>query len=354
VRSIDLDDYDYELPEALIAPAPAPHRADSSLMLVGPDRGAVVPFSRLPESLEAGDLLVLNNTRVVPCRLTRRRHTGGQVEVFVLGPTNGGWHDGPGPVQLHVLTRPGRKLSEGEPLGDIVLNRRRDDGSWDATAALTGTLLEWVQGNGAVPLPPYITRRRRTLGMDDLGPEDEARYQTVYAEHPGAVAAPTAGLHFTPLLFEELASRGVETAFVTLHVGIGTFKPLDEQSAQRDHLHGERYAIGPDLPGALTRARRVIAVGTTTLRALEDQASRFGPRAAAEGAYTTNLFIKPGFAFGTTDRLITNFHLPRSSLLVLVSAFAGQETIRRAYADAIDRELRFYSYGDAMLLTRRP
>lgn len=353
MTAIQLDDYDYVLPDALIAHEPAATREGSSLMIVrDANHREVVPFVALEDHLQPGDLLVFNNTRVVPGRLQRHRATGGRVEIFVLGPTSGGWDAGPGEVGLHVLARPGRKLKPGERLGDVTLVSRRDDGSWNASADLSTDLLTWLERHGGVPLPPYIVKRRKDLGLPELAERDVERYQTVYASTPGAVAAPTAGLHFSDGLLEKLRERGVKTAFVTLHVGIGTFKPLDEETARGDKLHEEWYEVGPELEAALTAARRVIAVGTTSARALEDQARRFGPRAARPGAWTTQLFIKPGYDFGTVDGLITNFHLPRSSLLVLVSALAGADTIRAAYADAVAKRLRFYSYGDAMLLLR--
>ncbi len=348
-----LSDYDYHLPDALIAHQPAAQRDASSLMLVrGPEEREVVPFHDLGRELGEGDLLVFNDTRVVPCRLERHRSTGGRVEIFVLGPVDGRWDAGPGPVAVHVLAKPSRKLRDGERLGDVQLVSRRDDGSWDAQIDVASTLAEAMEDSGTVPLPPYIVRRRRELGLSALSDADTSRYQTVYARQPGAVAAPTAGLHFSTELLASLGRQGVQTATVTLHVGIGTFKPLDENTAQGDKLHKEWYEVGDGLAAQLSAARRVIAVGTTSARALEDQASRFGPRRTQAGAWSTQLFIKPGYDFGTVDALVTNFHLPRSSLLVLVSAFAGAQTIRAAYEDAVARKLRFYSYGDSMLLLR--
>jgi S-adenosylmethionine:tRNA ribosyltransferase-isomerase len=353
VTILRLEDYDYHLPEALIAHAPAARRDTSSLMLVrGPAARTVVPFHALAQELSAGDLLVFNDTRVVPCRLERRRVTGGRVEVFVLGPLDGRWDAGPGRVDVHVLAKPSRKLRVGERLGDVELTGRREDGSWDAQIDVETTLADTIAASGSVPLPPYIVRRRRELGLPAAEPTDHVRYQTVYASEPGAVAAPTAGLHFTHEMLATLRASGVETAAVTLHVGIGTFKPLDHTTAQGDKLHEEWYSVRDGLGPKLAAARRVIAVGTTSARALEDQAARFGPRQARPGSYATRLFIKPGYTFGTVDALVTNFHLPRSSLLVLVSAFAGAETIRAAYRDAVETGLRFYSYGDSMLLHR--
>jgi S-adenosylmethionine:tRNA ribosyltransferase-isomerase len=362
-----VDGYDYELPAELIAHQPAAQRAASQLMICAPGQPRrVAPFSHIVDEVQPGDLVVFNDTRVVPCRLHGRKPTGGRVEVFVLSPLDAGWDhalSGEG-VLVHALVRsnkppkPGLVLELEGVQGVTATLEGRQEASWRVRLRGQGQLLEVMQEAGKTPLPPYITSRRRALGQDEVQDGDKERYQTVYAAKPGAVAAPTAGLHFTPEVLEALKARGVELGFVTLHVGIGTFKPLGDDGLQRDELHREVYLISQELQRQVeavqARGGRLIAVGTTSARALEDQARRWQAPRVQAGAWETRLFIKPGYTWRLVQGLVTNFHLPRSSLLVLVAALMGYEPMRQAYQGALRRKLRFYSYGDAMLLWRSP
>ncbi len=346
-RELTVADFDYELPHELIAQHPLPDRAASRLLHVARDRLTDLAFTDLERLVARGELLVFNDTKVIKARLLGRKPTGGKVEVLVERIVE--------PRRALALVRtshapkPGQTFVFGDrdPVAATVLGRERDF----FVLAFDGEVLAALERHGHVPLPPYIAH------PDDA--EDAARYQTVYAARPGAVAAPTAGLHFTQPLLERLRARGVEFAHVTLHVGAGTFQPVRVERI-RDHvMHSEWYEIAPAAADAIDRAlaagRRVTAVGTTSLRALESAAidTTDGVRVRS-GARETQLFVVPGFRFRVVDRLITNFHLPRSTLLMLVSAFAGIERIRSAYAHAIAQRYRFFSYGDAMLLERGP
>ncbi|HEY6016984.1 MAG TPA: tRNA preQ1(34) S-adenosylmethionine ribosyltransferase-isomerase QueA [Gaiellaceae bacterium] len=306
---------DYELPPELVAQHPAERRDESRLLVYDRASGAVRHrrFRDLPEELPAGALVVVNDTRVVPARLKLRRETGGAVEVLLVERLGGEEWEG--------LARPSRKLRAGERLGPVELLEPLGEGRW--RLRLHG------RPDGEMPLPPYIHER-----LDE--PE---RYQTVYAVEEGSAAAPTAGLHFTP---ELLARLDVER--VTLHVGLDTFRPLAVDDLADHVLHGERYEVRPEAWERIRPAPEVVAVGTTTVRTLETLA-RGGPLAGR-----TDLFVTPGFEFLRVDRLLTNFHLPRSTLLALVMAFAGVEETRRLYRLAVEERYRFYSFGDAMLV----
>ncbi len=339
------DFLDYDLPEHLIAQEPCPERDRSRLMVVRRSAGSIEPhvFADLPDLLGPGDLLVLNDTRVIPARLIgRRARTGGKWEGLFLRETSEGlW-------ELMSQTR--GRLTEGEtvviePGGlELTLVRRTPERRWLARPHEAGPAFELLRRYGQVPLPPYVRKGRAAEA-------DAERYQTVYAARPGAVAAPTAGLHFTPRVFERLAERGVGRAFVTLHVGEGTFAPIQVDEVARHQMHrewGELPARAADeILACRQRGGRVVAVGTTSVRVLETVAATGPPR---EWCGETNLFIYPPYEFRLVDALVTNFHLPRTSLLCLVSAFAGVELIRCAYSAAIAEGYRFYSYGDAMLL----
>jgi S-adenosylmethionine:tRNA ribosyltransferase-isomerase len=312
MRSSELD---YDLPPELIAQHPAGQRDRSRLLVYERVARAVRHrrFSELPEELVRGELVILNDTRVVPARIRLTRPTGGQAEVLLVERLEGDVWEG--------LARPSRRLRAGQQLGPVELLEPLGEGRW--RLRLTG------EPDGEMPLPPYITEPLR----------DPGRYQTVYARETGSAAAPTAGLHFTPELLERL-----DTERVTLHVGLDTFRPLTEEVLEEHELHGERYEVSADSWARIEAAERVLAVGTTTVRVLESLA-RGLPLSGR-----TDLFITPGFEFRRVDALLTNFHLPRSTLLALVMAFAGVEETRRLYRLAIEERYRFYSFGDAMLI----
>lgn len=337
-----LSDFDFDLPPDLIAQVPSAVRSGSRLLDVGPGDPVDRRFTDLPGLLAPGDLAVFNDTRVIRARLHGRKPSGGRVEMLVerIVADDRAW------VQMRAshLPRPGGFVDLAAGARAEVL--RRDARFFDVRFQGTGPLVDWLEAHGEVPLPPYIAHA--------AGAEDAHRYQTVYAAVPGAVAAPTAGLHFDEAALAALAARGVERAAVTLHVGAGTFQPVTAEDPAAHRMHAEWFRIPAATVQAIARTRarggRVLAVGTTSLRALESAARDDG--SVAEGAAETSLFILPGYAFRVVDRLLTNFHLPRSTLLMLVSAFAGLGTIRAAYAHAIRARYRFYSYGDAMLLRR--
>jgi S-adenosylmethionine:tRNA ribosyltransferase-isomerase len=341
------DEFDYHLPPHLIAQAPLAERDQSRLMVLRRD-GATLEhhvFRELPTLLKPGDLLVMNNTRVVPARLLGRRvRTGGKWEGLFLGSMqDGAW-------ELMCQTR--GRLVHGEIIAidpgplELTLICQAESGTWIArpNEPFQKSPFELLDTYGHVPLPPYIRK-----GVDT--PEDRERYQTVYADHPGAVAAPTAGLHFTPRVLDDMNRRGVQHTFVTLHVGAGTFQPIKSENIEEHRMHAEWGKLDDNAVTAIHECRerggRVIAVGTTTVRVLESAAAGGALRA---GFGEIDCYIYPPYRFRVVDALITNFHLPKSSLLVLVSAFAGVENIRRAYREAIERGYRFYSYGDAMLI----
>jgi S-adenosylmethionine:tRNA ribosyltransferase-isomerase len=347
---VDLTLFDFDLPDASIAQEPAPER-DASRLLVLPRRASLetLPaalehrsFKDLPSLLRAGDLLVLNETAVFPARLLgKRAKTGGKAEVLLLSPlTENRWE---ALVKTKGTLVPGEAIDVSSTEGGAALVFEGWLGEGRARVAFPeGTdPFEVAARVGHVPLPPYVRR-------DADSAADRARYQTVYAREPGAVAAPTAGLHFTKAIFEALEQRGVLTARLVLHVGLGTFQPVRVERVEEHKMHSERYAI-PDatreaLAAARREGRRIVACGTTTVRALES----FAASGAAQGS--TEIFIYPPRDFALVDALITNFHLPRSTLLMLVSAFAGRERVLAAYREAIARGYRFYSYGDAMLI----
>jgi S-adenosylmethionine:tRNA ribosyltransferase-isomerase len=345
---MDLNDFAYELPDALIAPFPSRDRAASRLLVLERRSGRITHavFSQLPSFLDPGDLLVLNDTRVFPARLRGVKSSGGKVEILLLeqfpAPGRNLWL---ALVDAAKRPRVGSLLRfDGGLTAEVIgaLGRGRFGlefvGTEDVTAAL-GRL-------GEMPLPPYVTRRR------DLEELDRERYQTVYAVHDGAIAAPTAGFHFTPELFADLARRGILRTTLTLHVGPGTFQPVRAQQVENHRMEGERYILSSEAAAAVVGAKRdghrVIAVGSTSTRTLEWVARERGQILADEGI--ARLFLHPGDSFRVIDALITNFHLPGSTPLILVAAFAGLELTRRAYNEAIEQCYRFYSYGDAMLI----
>jgi len=337
---LHMQPWDFALPDEAIARYPVARRSASRLMHLPRDGSSVAHrnFTDLPSLLRTGDLLVGNNTRVMPARLAARRRTGGAVELLLLSP-------GPGPIL--ALAKPMRRLKVGETLeveggARATILRRAEDGQIEI--ALDTDPVALMEHVGQMPLPPYLDREAEDL--------DRQRYQTVYAGPLGAAAAPTAGLHFNDALLEALEDQGIGFTTLTLHVGIGTFRPLRAEDLDRGLLHPERYDISPETVAAIaaTRARggRVVAIGTTSARALES-ATRTGHIPGA-GPGQTRLFIRPPYEFKAIDGLITNFHLPRSSLLMLVGALIGRKRLMDAYTTAVETGYRFYSYGDAMLL----
>jgi S-adenosylmethionine:tRNA ribosyltransferase-isomerase len=347
-----MDLFDYELPPERIAQFPAARRDESRLLIVDRRAGTWrdARFSDLVAQLAAGDLLVVNETAVFPARLFARRPTGGEVEFLLVRPLDGADPELAEGRRWEALTRPGRKARRGDALelldregrrsgARVIVESKSEAGYRRIRLEVPGEPWAWIAAHGHVPLPPYIAR-------PDVE-QDRTRYQTVYARRRGAVAAPTAGLHFTPELLDRLSAHGVDRAALTLHVGPGTFRPVTAESAEEHVMDPEWYRIPLEAAAALARARarggRIVAVGTTTVRALESAAP-----ASTQG--WTDLFLRPGHEFRRVDAMITNFHLPRSTLLLLVAAFAGTELMLAAYRHAVDAGYRFYSYGDAMLI----
>jgi S-adenosylmethionine:tRNA ribosyltransferase-isomerase len=348
----DLAAFDYELPPELIATEPLPRRDASRMLVVDrrTERFEHRSIGDLPEILRPGDRLVLNDTRVVPARLFgARKATGGKWEgLFLEVDAAGHWrligHAG-GRLQSGetLVISPAHRLDSSDRLELTLLNCDAE-GIWTATATSSQNAVELLEQFGTVPLPPYI-HRKLGAGLD------WERYQTTFAARPGAVAAPTAGLHFTPELLARCEQQGIPQTFVTLHVGIGTFRPISVERLSDHAMHGEWCELSTDASALLNQTRtaggRIVAVGTTTVRTLETSC-RDGSFVSFSG--TTNLFIRPPYRFGGVDCLLTNFHLPRSTLFVLVSSLAGLELMQRAYREAIREGYRFYSYGDAMLV----
>ena len=335
-----LSDFDFKLPPERIAQTPLPDRSASRLLQLDGDQITDRHFADIVDQFKAGDLLVMNDTRVLKARFFGVKESGGNVEVLVervLDPRTV-----LAQVRASKSPKPGNRIRLADAF-DVTAGERAGE---FFTLHFEGDVFELIEAHGRLPLPPYIDH-----AADEF---DEQRYQTVYSKEPGAVAAPTAGLHFDQPLLDKLAAKGIGIAYVTLHVGAGTFQPVRVETLSEHKMHTEWYTVPQATVDAVRAAKvagkDVIAVGTTSLRALES-ASQAGQLAA--GSADTALFITPGYTFKTVTRLITNFHLPKSTLLMLVSAFAGFEEIRMAYAHAIASEYRFFSYGDAMLLTTR-
>ena len=369
-----LSDFQFELPQELIAQQPLPHR-DASRMLIL-DRRKLAwedsTFNSLPELLHGDELIVVNNARVIPARLFGRREgvrseepgrnrrtvrefLSSEIEVLLTRQV--------APQEWEALVRPGRKMRVGERVefGDGELSAevlsRGEYGQRRIRLTAKGDVTQAIERLGHVPLPPYISREDE--------PADRERYQTIFADRPGAVAAPTAGLHFSHAILERLRQRGIEIASITLDVGLGTFQPIHEDEIEQHQIHSERYEISEAAAAAICKARSdgrpIFAVGTTVVRALEDAAAKSAARHSENwdaakspvepGPSEASIFIKPGHTFRVVNQLLTNFHLPQSTLLVLVSAFAGREFILRAYRHAVDARYRFYSYGDCMWIT---
>lgn len=341
-----LSEFDYHLPEELIAQTPCEPRNHSRLMVVDTQSHAVAHrhFYDLKKFLVPGDTLIFNDTKVIPARLIgTKQETGGKVEVFLLTRKTGD--------EWEVLVKPGKKakigavICFGETLSCEVM-AHTDFGGRTVKFKFDGIFEEILDRLGETPLPPYIKKKL----------EDKERYQTVYARERGSAAAPTAGLHFTQEMLEELKAMGVQLGFVTLHVGLGTFRPVNVDTIETHVMHREYYAVPQETADMVNAAKaqrsRVIAVGTTAIRTLESAAVEEGRIEAKSG--WTEIFIYPGYAFKIIDAIITNFHLPKSTLLMLISAFAGKELVLRAYEEAIKARYRFFSFGDAMLLAAKP
>ncbi len=337
-----LSDFDYDLPESLIAQVPLPDRRASRLMHVDGVSGAIHDhrFEELVNFFREGDLLVFNDTQVIKARLFGTKDTGGRIEIMIDRVVD--TRTALAMLRASRTPRAGQRITIDGGTDLLVLSRHDDL----FLIAFPEDVLATLDRLGHVPLPPYIARQAEAA--------DESRYQTVYARQPGAVAAPTAGLHFDEAMFGSLKRIGAETAYVTLHVGAGTFQPVRESDVGRHVMHAEWYSVPETTAQAIRRTRRqggrICAVGTTSLRALESAAS--GDGEVFPGSGDTRLFIRPGYQFRVVERLLTNFHLPRSTLLMLVAAFAGLENIMRAYRHAVEMQYRFFSYGDAMLLER--
>jgi S-adenosylmethionine:tRNA ribosyltransferase-isomerase len=344
---MDISEFDYELPEELIAQQPLPQRDASRMLVVDREKKvwADTEFSSLPNYVRENDVLVINNTRVFPARIIGQRDpSGGRVEILLVREME--------PSIWEALVKPGARLGQGarvkfggSKLRAVVLDapgnglrhlRFQYEGPWDAV----------VEEVGETPLPPYISR------PDGVAPLDQERYQTIFAQRKGAIAAPTAGLHFTPQIFERVIERGAQVAEITLHVGYGTFEPVRVSDIAQHRVASEEFELGEKAASTINDARaiggRVIAVGTTTARALESSVNAGGDLEPARTK--ANLTIVPGYKFRIIDALLTNFHLPQSSLLLLVCAFAGRDLVLQAYRHAVYRSYRFYSYGDCMLL----
>ncbi|MCM8611720.1 tRNA preQ1(34) S-adenosylmethionine ribosyltransferase-isomerase QueA [Accumulibacter sp.] len=342
---LTLDDFDFELPAELIAQQPAAERSGSRLLRLLDTGISDHRFDQLPALLDAGDLLVFNDARVIRGRMFGRKASGGRIEVLFERIIDA--RHALAQIRASKSPKPGSRILLEEAIPMLVGERSGEQGEFVALElAADGDLWSLVERHGRLPLPPYIKHVATAA--------DEARYQTVFARSPGAVAAPTAGLHFDQALLQQLAGHGVGSAWLTLHVGAGTFQPVRAHDLREHRMHSERFELPAATVAAIARTRssggRVVAVGTTSLRALE-AAARWGELRA--GADETDLFITPGYEFRVVDRLLTNFHLPRSTLLMLVAAFAGHASIRSAYEHAIRKRYRFFSYGDAMLLTRQ-
>jgi S-adenosylmethionine:tRNA ribosyltransferase-isomerase len=342
---VDLSDFDYPLPASAIAQAPADERDRSRLLVIDRGRGALADhrFAELPELLRPDDCVVVNDSRVIPARVGARDEGGREVELLFVEPERQGrWL---AMVRPGRRCRPGAELSAGDGAARFRVVAIEPDGV-RVVERLDGTVDEAIERHGVPPLPPYIGHHVKP------GSEDRDRYQTVYARTPGSIAAPTAGLHFTPGLLERLRARGIEVHTLTLHVGPATFRPIKTAKVEDHTLPSERAEIPDSVARAVNTARaarrRIVAVGTTTTRALESAASDDGTVTPMTGR--ADIFIVPGYRFRIVDALLTNFHLPRSSLLVLVSAFAGKDLILTAYRHALEADYRFYTYGDATLI----
>lgn len=349
---MNVSEFDFELPERLIAQTPLADRTSSRLLVLHREDGRAEhrSFTDLAEYLQPGDTLVLNDTRVIPARLFgTKTDTGAKAELLLLRQLEGD--------RWEVLVRPGKKIrqgaviqfgdagTDGKPLLTATVEAEGEMGARTVRFQYDGIFNELLDRLGQMPLPPYI---KETL-------EDRERYQTVYARHEGSAAAPTAGLHFTEPFLNQLENKGVKLCRITLHVGLGTFRPVSADTVEEHDMHSEWYAVSEESAAMLNDARRsggrVVAVGTTSARTLETVGQRFGSEPLAACSGWTDIFIYPGYRFTIVDALLTNFHLPKSTLVMLVSALAGRDNVLNAYREAVEREYRFFSFGDAMFIT---
>ena len=341
---MELKDFFFHLPESAIAQEPRKPRDSALLYVMNPDGTySHSVFRKLPSLLREGDLLVVNDSRTIKARLFGNRPTGGKCEILLLRPLDS-------PTRWEALARPAKRMKAGSEFviggTKVRITKELEEGLREVEF-LDRDVEKLIERTGHVPLPPYIRRK------DEKG--DRSDYQTIYAKEGYSVAAPTAGLHFTGRVLNGLEKKGVETARIRLDVGLGTFRPIVAENIDDHRMHSERYFIpersAEQINSAMKQGRRILAVGTTAVRTLEDQGSRFGEM--RPGSYESSIFIKPGYNFKMVSAMITNFHLPGSTLFVLVSAFMGRERMLAAYKDALDSGFRFYSYGDAMLLLRK-
>ncbi|WP_339193189.1 tRNA preQ1(34) S-adenosylmethionine ribosyltransferase-isomerase QueA [Paenibacillus sp. FSL W8-1287] len=342
---MNVDLYDFELPEQLIAQTPLLDRSSSRLLTLNKESGQInhQTFADIIDSLNAGDTLVLNDTKVIPARLFgEKEDTGAKAEVLLLKSM--------GQDRWEALVKPGKKLKKGNVIsfGDgklkAVIEEEGEMGARTLSFSYKGIFQEILDELSQMPLPPYIKEKL----------DDRDRYQTVYAKHEGSAAAPTAGLHFTEALLEQIRAKGVDIAFITLHVGLGTFRPMSVDVVEDHVMHEEYYSLSQETADLLNetkrRGGRVIAVGTTSCRTLETVGSQMNGEPLRESSGWTSIFIYPGYSFTVVDALITNFHLPKSTLVMLVSALAGREHIMKAYKEAVEDKYRFFSFGDAMFI----
>ena len=342
-----LQDFDYTLPEELIAQSPAPDRDRSRMMVVDRGTGRLQDriFCEFPGLLRRGDVLVLNDSKVIPARLFARKTTGAAVEILLLKS-----REGASSTRWEALLRPAKRIKAGTTLSfgggaGVRVLERVNDRKWVVEFHVDEPFESFLRRRGQAPLPPYIRRPKESTPS----PDDLARYQTVYAKRPGSVAAPTAGLHFTEAILDRIRESGIPVATVTLHVGYGTFTPVEAEQIEDHTMDEEYFEIGAETAETINSAGRVVAVGTTSTRVLESIADEGGRIRPTSGS--TGLYIYPGYRFRRVGALLTNFHLPKSSLFLLVCAFGGRELMFSAYERAIAEKYRFYSYGDCMFIT---
>ena len=346
---MQVSEYDYELPEELIAQMPADKRENSRMLVLNPEEQTIEHkhFYDIVDLLDENTLLVMNNTKVLPARLYGTKDTGARIEVFLLESKGGkNWSC---LIKPSKRVKPDTIIKISNELSVRAIKRLEEDGEWLVEMIYDGDLFEILHKVGNIPLPPYIERKLQT---DEIKKFDTERYQTVYAKDEGSVAAPTAGLHFTKEILKKLEEKGVETAYVTLNVGLGTFRPVKCERIEDHKMHSETFEISEETAAVINRAKsagkKLIAVGTTTVRTLETAYKQFGCIKACKSA--SELFIYPPYEFKVIDGLITNFHLPKSTLLMLVSALAGKDFIFKAYKEAVKEHYRFFSYGDCMFI----